>query len=228
MPSPETSLEVFRREYFGSIDQYLAWHDGYEANFTCLDALTAAEQGEAAAELLAGLRNTTADARAILGLGYLRCEEALPLLHDYLRRGHYSMYALEAIAQINPAGLYRPLVAQLLTSKAEWTKLIDVLTGLREYFTLPQVGVTIAARIFTLLAHPDYLARYHALSTLRRLYGLQSAATQRRQSDKAIRADKLFSLITTDKAPADYRQAQQLLLKQLDAALLQEYPLELS
>ena len=225
MVSVENLLVVFRREYFGAIDQYLAWHDGYEANFACLDALSPTEQAQAATELLAGLRARTADARAMLGLGHLRCEEALPLLHDYLRQGHYSMYALQAIALINPAGLYRPLVAELLAPKADWTRLIDVLTGLREYFTLPQLGAGIAARIFTLLTHPDYLVRYHALNTLRRLYGLQSASTQRSQSNEAIRADKLLGLITSNKAPADYRQAQRLLLTKLDANLLREYPL---
>ncbi|MGI4871589.1 MAG: hypothetical protein ACRYFX_10470 [Janthinobacterium lividum] len=226
MPATESPLAVFRHAYFAPIDQYLAWHDGYEADFACLAALTPTGQAEAAAELLAALRAGTADARAIMGLGYLRYAEALPLLHDYLRRSAYSMYTLEAIAQISPAGLYKPLVVKALSPKVDWTQLIDVLTGLREYFTLPQLGAGIAARIFVLLVHPEYLARYHALSTLRRLYGLQTAATQRQpQSTEDLRADELFGLLTTDKRPADYRKAQQLLLTKLDAALLREFPL---
>ena len=173
MPATLTPLAVFRQVYFGSIDQYEAWHDGFSfvTDLACLDALAPAERAQAA-ELLAALRARTADARALLGLAHLRYSEALPLLHDYLRCGAYAFYALEAIAAINPAGLYPPIVAvQLRAKRSTEYQLMDLLLGLREYFTLPQLGPVIPPLIFDLLTHSEYLVRYHALNALRRLYG---------------------------------------------------------
>jgi hypothetical protein len=214
----DSSLTAFRQAYFGPINQYLAWHDGYEADLACLDALTPTEREQAAQELLEALRAGKADARAVLGLGYLHYEAALPLLHELLRRHMASFYALGAIAQINPAGLYQPLLTALLTPKIGDYQLIDLLMGLRTAFTRPQLEPPVLRQVFTLLTHPDYLVRYHALATLRRLYGLQSAAQELMGDANVLRQDALFKLMNGDKRPANYRQAQQLLLTQLPAA----------
>lgn len=210
-------LTAFRQAYFDPIDQYLAWHDGYEADFTCLDALTPTEREQAAQELLEALRAGKADARAVLGLGHLRYEAALPLLHELLRRHTASFYALGAIAQINPAGLYQPLVTKLLALKTGEYQLIDLLLGLRTAFNRPQLEPMVLRQLVALLAHPAYLVRYHALATLRRLYGLQSAAQELMGDADALRQDTLFKLISSDKRSANYHQAQQLLLTQLPA-----------
>ena len=226
MDSLESSLDSFRRAYFGPIDQYLAWHDGFDSqtDLACLDALTPAEQEQAATELLDGLRARTADARAMLGLGHLRYAAALPLLHDCLRRGTYALYALGAIAEINPAGFYPPIVAAQLRNKAltEY-QLMDLLLGLGEYFTLPQLGLAVPPLIFNLLAHSESLVRYHALSTLRRLY---SPLTKEELHDPArIQRDEVFSLITKNSYFAGFGKAQRLLLDELPAATLAAYPL---
>lgn len=227
MHPSESPLAVFRRAYFGPIDHYLAWHDGFDTqtDLACLDALTPPERQQAAAELVAALRAGTADARAMLGLGHLRYPDALPLLHNCLRRGVAALYALGAIAAINPAGLYPPLVAACLRAKATTEHhYIDLLMGLREYFTLPQLGPLIPPPIFKLLAHRDYLVRYHALETLRRLY---SGAPQGPLYDlDKLRNDEVFGLIATKGGYfARYGKAQRLLLAELPAATLAEYPL---
>jgi hypothetical protein len=217
MASLESPLAAFRSAFFEPIDNYLAWHDGFgsQTDLTALDALSPTEQDQAAAELLAALRAGTADARALLGLGHLRYAEALPLLHDHVRRGAFALYALGAIAQINPAGLYPPLIAAGLRAKGNTEyQLIDVLIGLREYFTLPQL---------TLLAHDEYLVRYHALATLRRLYG--SLAQEELRDPERLKDDEVFSLIAQNGYFACFGKAQHLLLAELPAATLASYPL---
>ena len=223
------ALAAFRHEYFGAIDQYLAWHDGFRADEACLRALSPTECPQAAAELVAALRAGRADARAIIGLGYLRWEDALPLLHALLQQGFYSLYVLEAIAAIDPAGLYQPLLLALLRQpllrKAKpasyspnWTQLIDLLVGVRVAFTLAQVGMAVAAAIWQLLAYPDYLVRYHALDTLRCLFGMRTP-TQSGNADQRdnLSHDALFDLIRQDNQPRAYRQAQEQFLAQLPA-----------
>jgi hypothetical protein len=226
MPPAESPLTIFRRAYFAPIDQYLAWHDGFSfmTDLACLDALTPAEQPTAATELLAALRAGTADARAMLGLGHLRCTDALPLLHDYIRRGWSALYALEAIAEINPAGLYPPIVATQLRAKSitEY-QLMDLLIGLREFFTLAQLGLVIPSLVFKLLTHADYLVRYHALATLRRLYG--SLTKEQVPDTTPMQDDEVFGLISKDGLFTEYSKAQRLLLAELPAATLAEYPL---
>lgn len=135
-PAPLTadSFKTFRRAYFGPIDQYLAWHDGFDADTACLAVLSPDERAQAEAELLTALRQRTADARAVLGLGYLRSEEALPLLHHCLRQNLYAHYALTAIAQINPAGLDCALLASVLNTSTNDSHLMDVLVGLPDAF----------------------------------------------------------------------------------------------
>ena len=226
MSLPESPLVTFRRAYFGHIDNYLAWHDGFDSqtDLALLDQLAPAEQAQAAAELLAALRAGTADARAMLGLGHLRHAEALPLLHHCVQRGTFALYALEAIANIDPAGLYPPLVAASLHARASTEHhLMDVLIGVREYFTLPQLGPAIPPLVFALLAHDDYLVRYHALDTLRRLYGSQHK--EELHDPARIKSDEVFGLITKNGFFARYGKAQRLLLAELPAATLAAYPL---
>lgn len=226
MSVSESPLAVFRRAYFGPIDQYLAWHDGFGfmTDLACLDALSPAGQATAAAELLAALRARTADARAMLGLGHLRHAEALPLLHDYLRRGAFALYALAAIAQINPAGLYPPIVVALLRAQASTEyQLMDALLGLREYFTLPQLGPVVPPQVFKLLTHSEYLVRYHALYTLRRLYG--STRQEAAHDPARIKDDLVFGLISKSGLFTNFGKAQRLLLAELPAAALAAHPL---
>jgi len=222
----ESPLAAFRHAYFGPIDQYLAWHDGFDSqtDLGLLDQLAPAAQAQAATELLAALRAGTADARALLGLGHLRCAEALPLLHLCVRRGTFALYALGAIATINPAGLYPPLVAASLGAKASTAyHLLDVLIGLREYFTLPQLGPVIPPFIFALVAHDDYLVRYHALATVRRLYG---SLTQEELHDPArVKSDEVFGLLAKTGYFVRFGKAQRLLLAELPAATLAAHPL---
>jgi hypothetical protein len=224
--SSESPLAVFRRAYFEPIDQYMAWHDGFGflTNLDCLDALTPPEQATAATELLAALRAGTADARAILGLGHLRYTEALPLLHDYVRRGWAALYALEAIAEINPAGLYPPIVAAQLRAKTSTEfQLMDLLIGLREYFTLPQIGRVIPPLVFKLLTHSDFLVRHHALDTLRRLYGIETR--EQAQNMERRMKDDVFGVIAKDGFFTNFGKAQHLLLAELPPATLAAYPL---
>ena len=226
MPFPESPLAVFRRAYFEPIDLYMAWHDGFGflTNLDCLDALTPPEQATATTELLAALRAGTADARAMLGLGHLRATEALPLLHDHVRRGWAALYALEAIAEINPAGLYPPIIAaQLRAKKSTEFQLMDLLIGLREYFTLPQIGRVIPPLIFKLLTHSEFLVRHHALDALRRLYGVETR--EQAQNMERRMKDKIFSVIAKEGFFTNFGQAQRLLLAELPPATLADYPL---
>lgn len=226
MSFPESPLAAFRRAYFGPIDNYLAWHDGFEAqtDLTLLDQLPPVAQAQAATELLAALRAGTADARALLGLGHLRHAEALPLLHHCVRRGTFALYALEAIARIDPAGFYPPLVAASLRAKASTEQhLLDVLIGLRKYFTLPQLGPVIPPLVFALVAHADYLVRYHALATVRGLYG--SLAREELHDPARSKSDEVFGLIAKTGFFARFGKAQRLLLAELPAATLAAYPL---
>lgn len=222
----ESPLTTFRRAYFAPIDQYLAWHDGFDffTDLACLDALAPTQQATAATELLAALRVGTADARALLGLGHLHHAEALPLLHDYVHRGVYAFYALAAIAEINPAGFYPSIVAARLRAKdSTESHLIDLLLGLRTYFALPQLGPVIPSLILKLLAHSAYLVRYHALCTLRQLYG---SAPQAKAHDPArVQDDQVFRLISSKKLFPDFGRAQRLLVAELPAATLAAYPL---
>jgi hypothetical protein len=222
----QSPLAIFRQAYFGPIDQYLAWHDGFDffTDRACLDALAPAEQQQAASELLAAVRVRTADARVLLGLAHLRCAEALPLLHDCLRRGLYSFYALEAIAAISPVGFYPPIVAAQLRARASTEyQLMDLLLGLRTYYTLPQLGPAIPSLIFKLLAHSEYLVRYHALQALRHLYGL--VPPPELPDAAQLRADQVFGLICEKGLFTNYAKAQRLLLAELPAATLATYPL---
>jgi hypothetical protein len=141
-----------------------------------------------------------------------------------VRRGAFALYALGAIAQINHAGLYPPLVAAGLRTKGNTEyQLMDMLIGLREYFTLPQLGPSIPPRIFTLLAHDEYLVRYHALATLRRLYG--SLPQEELRNPERLKDDEVFSLIAQNGYFARFGKAQRLLLAGLPAATLASYPL---
>jgi len=226
MSFPESPLAAFRHAYFGPIANYLAWHDGFasQTDLALLDQLAPAAQAQAAAELLAALRAGTADARALLGLGHLGHAEALPLLHHCVRRGTFALYALGAIAQINPAGFYPPLVTASLRAKGNSEyHLLDVLIGLRAYFTLPQLGPAIPPLIFALLAHDEYLVRYHALKTLRCLYG---SPLQAEVFDQAsVKKDEVFGLITKNGYFVRFGKTQRLLLAELPAATLAAYPL---
>ncbi|MDJ0367842.1 hypothetical protein QMK33_22075 [Hymenobacter sp. H14-R3] len=219
MPSPDKSLAAFRQAYFGAIDSYLAWHDGfqYHTDLAGLDALTPAQQQQAAEELLAGLRAGTADARAMLGLGHLRYAEALPLLHQCLRQSFATYYALQAIAQINPAGFYPPVVAGLLADPTKQHQYLDLdlVIGLRECFTLPQLGPLIPPLIFALLANKDNLVRSHALHGVRLLSGSATAAQLADYNPQRIKADEVFQLLVKNKEPQNFCRAQQLLLTQL-------------
>ena len=185
--------------------------------------LAPAERAQAKTELLIALRSRTVDARSILGLDYLRSEEAQPLLHHCLRQDFYAQYALAAIAQINPAGLDRPLLAEVLTATTKASHLMDVLVALPGAFTLPQIGAAVATAVLRQFTHPDYLVRYHALNALRQLYGVP--APEPRISPTALRADTLFGLICQKRAPRAYHQAQQLFIAQVPAATLREFPL---
>jgi hypothetical protein len=217
MDLPDSSLTAFRQAYFGPIDNYLAWHDGfqYQTDLACLAALTPAQQQQAAKELLAGLRAGTADARAMLGLGHLRYANALPLLHQCLRQSFATYYALQAIAQINPAGFYPPVVAELLANPAKQHQYMDLVIGLREYFTLPQLGPVIPPLIFALLTNKDNLVRSHALHAVRRLSGSATAAQLADYNPQRIKADEVFQLLIRSNEPRNFHRAQQLLLTQL-------------
>jgi hypothetical protein len=98
-----------------------------------------------------------------------------------------------------------------------------VLIGLREYFTLPQLGPSIPPRILTLLAHDEYLVRYHALATLRRLYG--SLAQEELRDPERLKNDEVFSLIAQNGYFARFGKAQRLLLAELPVATQASYPL---
>jgi hypothetical protein len=65
--------------------------------------------------------------------------------------------------------------------------------------------------------------RYHALATLRRLYG---SSTKEQANDMTpLKDDEIFGLISKDGLFTEYGKAQRLLLAELPAATLAEYPL---
>ena len=212
---PSPGLAFFRQQYFGPVDHYLGWHDGYEADTTCLDRLAPAERAQAETELLANLQTGTADPRTLLGLGYLRSRAALPLLHDYLLRT--ATYALGAIAQTDPAALDQARLLQALRAKASEFQLTNVLVGIYSHFQLAQLSPAVAEQLLALLAHPDYLVRYHALAGLRRLHRLPTAGFEYNFDSTALRQDEAFGLISKDGHPARYRQAQRLLTQEIAA-----------
>ncbi|WP_046244558.1 hypothetical protein [Hymenobacter terrenus] len=211
-----TGLAYFRQQYFGPVDHYLGWHDGYEADFICLDQLTIAERGQAETELLAAVQTRPGDPRALLGLGHLRSRAALPALHNCLP--FWATYALNAIAQIDAQALDKAQLLHELRNTTSEYQLIDFLVGIRAYFTLAHVGTAITAQIFRLLHHAQYLVRYHALQTLRRLYALPTAALEFSHDTEKVREDAVFQLICKDGYPAKYRQAEQLVRLEIEAA----------
>ena len=209
-PDASPALARFREAFFGEIDQYLAWHDGYEADTAALDALTPAERALAEQELIAGLLAPRgADARAVIGLGHLGSRAALPVLHQLLPA--IGSYVLPAIARIDAQATDWPQLDALLHAKLSEYTLVDLLVGLRSGYTLTQLPPAIPASVLALLTHKDYLVRYHALATLRQLYCLpMSDASQPKD-------DHIFSLICSDKKARQYREAQQLIREQIRA-----------
>lgn len=207
-------MESFRRAFFGPIDNYLAWHDGFDSVIdvaASLGGLSAAEQEQAAAELIHALEHGPADARVVLGLAYLRHRPALPALNNYLPKA--ANYVLQAISQIDPAQLDLRQVARVLEARDTYT-LIEVLTGLGYYYTRAQLNADIIRRIINLLTHPDYLVRYHALQAARHIHGIPGLAGER----TSLREDPIFSSIVSDKSPRDFRRAQELLLIEIKQA----------
>lgn len=207
-------MESFRQAFFGPIDNYLAWHDGYDSVIdvaASLGELSPTEKELAAAELVRALEHGPADARVILGLEYLRHRPALPALHNYLPKA--ANYVLKAISQIDPTQLDLQRVARMLEAKDTYT-LIDVLTGLGHYYTRGQLSAAIVQRICNLLTHPDYLVRYHALQATRNIHGIPGLADDL----NSTREDPVFSNIVRDKRPRDFRRAQELLLAEVKRA----------
>jgi hypothetical protein len=212
-------LDYFRHEYFGPYDHYLGWHDGYRANEAALDALTPADRTTAETELCDSLRTGLADPRAIIGLGYLCSRQALPLLHSYLSQA--GIYALEAIARVDPKGLDADHVLRILSSpKASQEQLFDLAIGLGHFFTLPQLDPRLVTQLLALLANRHFLVRTHALTALRRLHLLPDPKAYEGGAiaPADVRSDTLFDLISSDGNQADFRRAQQLLQAQMTAA----------
>jgi hypothetical protein len=218
MPEAASSpaLDHFRRKFFDPIDQYLAWHDGYDSftDLTALDQLSDAERAVAEQELIAGLQaRRSVDTRAIIGLGHLRSRAALPVLHEFLASA--GSYVLPAIASIDAEATDWPRLDALLRSERSEFNLLDMLVGLRLAFTLAQLPPYLPATVLALLAHKDYLVRYHALATLRSWYQLPVLPSA--DTTDPRRADRIFGLICSDKEDRHYRQAQQLVREQIRA-----------
>ncbi|OGX85961.1 hypothetical protein BEN47_14015 [Hymenobacter lapidarius] len=197
----------------------MGWHGGYDANFSVLDRLTPHHRLLAQAELCQALRAQTADPRAVLGLGHLRSRASLPVLHDNLMS--FGIYALGAIASIDPAALATDRVLALLSSnKLSEGQLYRLAIGLGTYFTRGQLDPRVPAQLLELVAHQQYLVRYHALAALRRLYHLPDPAAGNgvtiTRAD--ISRDTLFGYISTNGRAADFRRAQDLLQTQIQAA----------
>lgn len=211
MPTPTSSpaLLRFREAFFGEIDHYLAWHDGYEADTTTLDALTPPERTTAEQELLAALQAPRSDARIVIGLGHLRSRTALGPLHAYLPA--FGAYVLAALAEIDPQAVDWPRIDALLRSGLSEYQLLDLLMGLRQSFQLAQLPPTIPATVLHLLTHQEYLVRYHALAALRTLYQLPIP------EGSQPRADYVFSLICSDASAGQHREAQRLIREQIRA-----------
>ena len=225
-----SALDSFRIAYLGATDSYMAWRNGYPVEESLAQALTPDERVQAGSELLEAVRAGNFDGRAVQGLGYLYCTEAIPLLHQLMQREEFISYALQSIAHIDPRALDQSLVLKLLTSKVNWRnpllmllglldpwrRFVDILVGLRTSFTLTDLEPRLLSRILALLAHKDYLVRYHALYALRQLYNMPI----NEQGDKptiydGLRRDELFPLIRTNKTPESYRQAQEAFLASL-------------
>lgn len=205
------TLASFRQAFFGPIDNYLAWHDGFDSVIdvaATLGGLSAAEQEQAAAELMHALEHGPADARVVLGLAHLRHHPALPALNRYLPKA--ANYVLQAISQIDPAQLDLERVARTLEARDTQT-LIEVLTGLSYYYTRAQLNADIIRRIINLLTHSDYLIRYHALQAARHIHSIPGLADEL----NSLREDPVFSCIVSDKGPRDFRRAQELLLGEI-------------
>lgn len=212
MTSP--TLLSFRQAFFGPIDNYLAWHDGFDSVIdvaASLGGLSAAEKELAAAELIHALEHGPADARVVLGLAYLRHRPALPALNSYLPKA--ANYVLQAISQIDPSQLDLRQVARTLDAQDTQT-LIDVLTGLGYYYTRTQLNAAIIQRIINLLTHADYLIRYHALQAARHIHGIPGLADDLH----GLREDPIFSCIVSSKGSRDFRRAQELLLAEIKQA----------
>lgn len=207
--TPSPALARFRAAFFADIDHYLAWHDGYEADTSTLDALPPAERAAAEQELLAALTAPRSDPRIIIGLGHLRSRAALPLLHDYLPAA--GAYVLAALAQIDPQAVDWPRLAGLLRAKLTEFQLLDLLMGLRQNFYLAQLPPAIPATVLHLLTHQDYLVRYHALAALRTLYALPAPPGSQ------PRTDHIFGLICSDASGSQHREAQRLIREQMRA-----------
>lgn len=206
------ALETFRQKFFGPIDQYLAWHDGFDSftDLEALDRLSAAERVVAEQELIAGLQEPRgADSRAVIGLGHLRSRAALPVLHALLPAA--GSYVLPAIASIDAQATDWARLDALLRSGLSQYELLDLLVGLRAAYTLAQLPPALPPTVLTLLTHPEYLVRYHALATLRVLYQLREA------EDSPLRDDHIFSLICSDKSTRQHREAQRRLQEQIRA-----------
>ncbi|RPD50241.1 hypothetical protein DNI29_05440 [Hymenobacter sediminis] len=209
MDSP--TIESFRQAFFGPIDNYLSWHDGFDSVIdvaASLGGLTPAEKEQAAAELILALEHGPADARVVLGLAYLRHRPALPALNSYMPNA--ANYVLQAISQIDSTQLDLQRVARVLEAP-DTQSLIDVLTGLGYYYTHAQLNADIVQRIINLLTHPDYLVRYHALQAARNIHGVPGLADDL----NSLREDPIFANIISDKRPRDFRRAQELLLAEI-------------
>ena len=212
-------LDHFRQEYLGPYDHYRNWRDGYRADETILDALTPADRATAETELCNSLRTGSADPRTIIGAGYLRSRQALPLLRPYLSKA--GIYALEAIARIDPKALDTEHVLRILNSpRASEIQLFELAIGLGCFFTLPQLGPRLVGQLLALLANRHFLVRSHALTALRRLHRLPDRTDFQGgpNTELDVRDDMLFGLISSEGRHADFRRAQQLLQAQMTAA----------
>ncbi|WP_035566777.1 hypothetical protein [Hymenobacter sp. IS2118] len=197
----------------------MGWHDGYAADLKVLDQLAPQHRLLAEAELCQALRSQTADPRAVLGLGHLRSRASLPILHDNLLR--FGIYALGAIASIDPAALATDRVLALLSdNQLSEDQLYRLAIGLGVYFTLAQLDPRVPAQLLELMAHEQYLVRYHALDALRRLHHLPDpAAGNGATITRAdIYRDTIFGCISTNGRATDFRRAQNLLRAQIQAA----------
>jgi hypothetical protein len=192
-----TPLEAFRNEFFGEIDQYMAWHDGYSANTSVLDLLNDSEKSIAETELTEALQFKNADPRAVIGLGHLKSERALPLLNRLACISAYGYYAIQAIANTNPQSLDADLICQALKS-GNYT----LVMGLGYFFEREYIPKKVLDGLFEALSHSDYLMRYHTLDTLAKFCKVPEKIK-----------NSVFKLIVSDDMPANYRQAIDILKK---------------
>ena len=196
----------------------MGWHDGYAADFAALDALSPTDRLTAETELCDALRTNSAGPCVAMGLGHLRSTAALPLLHTNLTR--FGLYALQAIASINPAAPNSDKVLAMLRScRLTEYQLFDIIMGLGVYFRLEQLDPRLPVQLLALLTHRESLVRYHALNAIRRLYNLPDlkAGNGHITTQANVLSDTVFCLITSDNDPANFRKAQQILQAQLAA-----------